>query len=96
MLEGGEVNPEDVEFPSLPILLEGIGGEHEEDERESFEVGEFFKLIAVLPLVVVEGSDLVSDLVTVLVLLVDIVHKCGVLWEEVEDKLEGVGLKGVL
>ena len=96
MLECGEVEPEDVELPSAPILLEGGGREHEEDKRKLLERCEVLKSLSVLPLVVIEGGDLVSDLISVLVHLVDVVGEGGVLREEVDDKLEGVGLEGVL
>ena len=74
VLEVGEVDPEDVELPSVPVLLEGIWGKDEEDEGESLKRGEFLKPIAILPLVVVEGGNLVGDLIAVFVLLVDIVR----------------------
>ena len=79
MFERGEVGSEDVEFPSASVLLEGISGEDEEDERESFERGEFLEPLTVLPLVVVKGGDLVSDLVSVLICLVDVVGEGRVL-----------------
>ena len=43
----------------------------------------------------VEGRDLVCNFVTVLVHLVDIIGKCGVLGEEVDDKLIGVHLQSI-
>ena len=94
--EDGDVNPEDIEFSSALILLEGVGGEDEEDKHEAFERSEFLELVAVLPLVLVKGSNLVCDLVSVFVRLVDVIGECGVLWEEIDNKLKGVGFEGVL
>ena len=96
MLEGGDVNPKDVELSSAPILFEGISRQDKKDQHEVFERGEFLESRAVLLLVVVESGNLVSDLVSVFVHLVDIVGESGILREEVDDELEGVGLKGVL
>ena len=96
VLEGGDVNPKDVELSSAPILFEGISRQDKKDQHEVFERGEFLESRAVLLLVVVESGNLVSDLVSVFVHLVDIVGESGILREEVDDELEGVGLKGVL
>ena len=95
VLEGGDVNPEDVELPSTPVLLEGVRWENKEDESESFERGELLETVAVLFFVKVEGGDLVGDLLSVLVYLVNVVGKGGVLREEVDNKFEDVGFKGV-
>ena len=37
VLEGGDVDPEDVEFPSVPVLFEGVGREDKEDKGEAFK-----------------------------------------------------------
>ena len=95
VLESGEVVSEDIEFPGAPVLFEGVGGKDKEDKGKSLEQGEFLEPLAILPLVVVEGGDLVSDLVSVFIGLVDVVGEGGVLREEVDDELEGVGLEGV-
>ena len=96
VFEGGKVESKNIEFPSVPVLLEGIRGKDEEDKGKTFEAGEFLEPGTIFPLVTVEGSDLVGDLVTILICLVDVVCEGGVLGEEVDDELECVGLKGVL
>ena len=96
VLELGDVNPEDVKLPSAPVLLESVGRKDKEDECKSLEGGELLESVAILFFVRVKCSDLISDLVAVLICLVDIVGKGGVLWKEVDNEFEGVGLEGVL
>ena len=96
MLEGGDVDPKDIELPGALIFLEGIRGKDEKDEGEAFERSELLEPIAVLLLITVKGGNLVSDLVSIIVYLVDVVGERRVLREEVDNELEGVGLKGVL
>ena len=96
MLEGGDIDPEDVELPGAPILLEGVRGKDEQDQCKSLERGKLLKTVAVLFFVGVERSNLIGDLVAVLVGLVYIVGEGWVLREEVDHKFKGVRLKGVL
>ena len=96
VFEGGDVYLKDVELPGAPVLFEGVRGYDEEDECESLKRGELLESCTILPLVVVEGGDLIGDLVSIFVHLVDVIGKGGVLQEEVDNKFEGVGLEGVL
>ena len=73
VLEGGDIDPEDVELPSVPVPFEGVRGKDEEDEGKTFEQGELLELEAVLFFVEVEGSHLIGDLVVVFVCFVDVV-----------------------
>ena len=96
VLEGGNVYSKDVEFPGVLVLFEGVRWEDEEDEGEVFKGHEFFKARAVLLLVLVEGGDLVGDLVAIFVSVVDVVGERGVLGEEIDDEFKHVGFEGVL